>query len=386
MNIGIIGTGKLGLSFALLAEKKGVEVLGSDVNGEYVKLINNKELKSVEPNVENYLNSSSNFKMTTDNLEVIKKNNTIITFVQTPSDLDGGGYIHDYIEVIINDFTKLHDSGFNLNGKIFVIGSTTMPGYVDTVYERLSKYGMDVCYSPEFIAQGDIINGLEYSDIVLIGSSSDKASEALMKLYTKLMDIEPEFKFMSNIAAEITKISINCFLTTKISFANMIGQICTESGISDEISRVLNAIGGDSRIGNKYLKYGFGFGGPCLPRDNRALGKHMDKIGLKVNIPDEVDKFNEEHNKFLNNKFKNLNTENKPFIFKSVSYKKGIDIISESQQLKLAVSLLEDNFKVHINDNEKIINLIKGDLKNKFKDNITFSSNNKLPDGIIVNL
>jgi len=386
MNVGMIGAGKLGLSFALLAEKKGIEILGSDVSEQYVDLINNKTLKSLEPNIENYLSTSKNFRMTTDNLAVIRENDLIFTFVQTPSDGDNGGYIHDYVEKIIDDFHSLHKMGHNLNGKVFVVGCTTMPGYVDTVYKRLSKYGMDVCYNPEFIAQGDIINGLEYSDIVLIGSSSDDASDMLRNFYNTLMSIEPNFKFMSNTAAEITKISINCFLTTKISFANMMGEICVESGIGDEINKVLSAIGGDTRVGTKYLNYGFGFGGPCLPRDNRALGKHMKKIGLTINLPYEVDKFNEEHNKFLTNEFSSRNSGDDTYIFTSVSYKKGIDIIEESQQLKLAISLLNIGYNVHIDDDIRIISLIKNDLSKRYGNKVTFSTNNELPVGIIVNL
>ena len=385
MNIGVIGIGKLGLSFSLLAEKKGINVLGSDINQAYADLINDKSLKSLEPNIENYLSTSKNFMVTTDNIEVIKNNDVIFTFVQTPSDTDGG-YIHDYVEEIIDDFEVLHISGYDLTGKIFVVGSTTMPNYIDTVYERLSKYGMDVCYNPEFIAQGDIIKGLEYSDIVLIGSSSDYASNVLKEFYTKLMSIKPNFKFMSNTAAEITKISINCFLTTKISFANMMGEICIESGVGHEIEKVLSAIGEDTRIGTKYLNYGFGFGGPCLPRDNRALGKHMDKISLNINLPYEVDKFNDEHNQFLTRNLIKANTDGKQFVITSVSYKKGIDIISESQQLKLAVSLLDGGYKVHIDDDARVIRLVQEELSIKFGDKVTFSSDGILPEGIIIDL
>jgi nucleotide sugar dehydrogenase len=374
--IGIIGIGKLGLSFALLLEQSGYNVHGSDISQEYNDKINNKTLFSFEPRINELLAKSKNLTSSCDNLSVIEKSDIIFTFVQTPSNNDGG-YNHSNIEDIINDFIISNDSGVNLTDKIFVIGCTTMPNYVNTVYERLKEYGIHVCYNPEFIAQGEIIKGLELADMVLIGSSSDYATERLKTVYKDIMAIEPKFNIMSNTAAEITKISINCFLTTKISFANMIGEVCLKSNIGDETNIVLNAIGNDSRIGSKYLKFGYGFGGPCLPRDNRALGKHMENIELKINMPYEVDKFNNKHNDFLYEELIKSNLDNLPFIFDSVSYKKGIDIITESQQLKLAVKLLENGYKVVIIETKQVIALIENYL-NKFDNNVTFTTKNNV--------
>jgi nucleotide sugar dehydrogenase len=376
MKIGVIGIGKLGLCFALLLEKNGFNVLGSDINQDYIDKINNKTFTCLEPNVNELLSNSTNLIGTTDNLMLIKESDIIFTFVQTPSK-ENGEYNHLYIETIIDQFYELKNSSIDLTNKIFVIGCTTMPKYCDTVYERLDKLGIHVCYNPEFIAQGEIIKGLELADMVLIGTSSEYASDKLKNIYKSIMKIKPTFNVMSNTAAEITKISINCFLTSKISFANMIGETCLKSDIGDETNIVLNAIGNDSRIGNKYLKFGYGFGGPCLPRDNRALGKHMQNIELKINIPYEVDEFNNKHNDFLYEELIKSNLDNLPFIFDSVSYKKGIDIITESQQLKLAIKLLENGYKVVIIETKQVIALIENDL-NKFDNNVTLTTENNV--------
>jgi len=373
MEIGVIGIGKLGLSFALLLEESGFKVTGSDISQEYNDKINNKTLFSFEPEVNELLRKSKNLTSSCDNLNVISQSDIIFTFVQTPSNNDGG-YDHSNIESIIDDFILSHNNGVDLTDKIFVIGCTTMPNYVDTVYDRLKKYGIHVCYNPEFIAQGEIIKGLVFADMVLIGSSSDYATEKLKTVYKKIMLIEPTFNIMSNTAAEITKISINCFLTTKISFANMIGEICLKSNVGEEINTVLKSIGDDTRIGGKYLKFGYGFGGPCLPRDNRALGKHMDTINLNVNIPYEIDNFNNKHNDFLYEKLitDNIN-KSISYIFDSVSYKKGVDIITESQQLKLAIKLLENGRKVIIIDNQQILSMLN-EILSKFGENVLLTT------------
>jgi nucleotide sugar dehydrogenase len=385
MKIGVIGIGKLGLCFALLLEKNGFNVLGSDINQEYIDKINNKTLQSLEPSINELLNNSKNLKTTTDNLKLITESDIIFTLVQTPSKEDGE-YNHSNVETIINQFFELNKNGVDLTNKIFVVGCTTMPNYCDTVYERLNKLGVHVCYNPEFIAQGEIVKGLEMADMVLIGSSSEYASNTLKDVYKKIMKVEPTFNIMSNTAAEITKISINCFLTSKISFANMIGETCISSGIGNEINKVLTAIGDDSRIGKKYLKFGYGFGGPCLPRDNKALGRHMDKISLAVNLPYEVDNFNNNHNQFL---YEILITQNPdkniPFIFDSVSYKKGLDIITESQQLKLAETLLSNGYSVIIIDLPQVIGLIEKDFKSKYDNKVILASENNF-NGFNVNI
>jgi nucleotide sugar dehydrogenase len=377
MKIGVIGIGKLGICFSLLLEKNGFEVIGSDSNTEYTDKIISKKISTSEPSLKSLIDEYKNLSITNDNLELIKKSDVIFTFVQTPS-LPDGSYDHSNIEDILFQFNSLYNQGVDLFNKIFVIGCTTMPNYVNSVEDRLKKYGMHVCYNPEFIAQGEIIKGLEFADMVLIGSSSEYASKKLVEIYKKIMRIEPTFNIMSNSAAEITKISINCFLTTKISFANMIGEISNKSGVGNETDVILKAIGDDSRIGNKYLKFGYGFGGPCLPRDNRALGKHMEKIQLKINLPYEVDNFNNYHTDFLyENLIDQSSDKNIPFIFDSVSYKKGVDIITESQQLKLAIKLLENGYKVIIIDNEQILAMIKDGLR-KFNDNVILTTENNI--------
>lgn len=370
MKIGVIGIGKLGLSFSLLAENKGFEVIGSDFNQSYIDSLNNRTYKTDEPLIEEYLEVSRKIQFTTHNSEIIRNTDLIFTFVATPS-LPDGDYDHTFVDMVVNDFIDLSHQ-IDLSNKTFVIGCTVNPGYTDTVQEKLNQYGIKVFYNPEFIRQGNIIEDLMNCDFILLGNRPTDDTSDIKEVYRKFTK-DVVFKEMTPTAAEITKIGINCYLTTKISFANMIGQICHNTGIKNEISTVLDTIGSDSRVGNKFLKFGYGFGGPCLPRDNRALGKHADKIGLNFNIPNVIDEFNNNHLKFLVNKVITENpNKNFPLIFDSITYKKGINITTDSQQLLLLYSLLDEGYTCFIYETDLVRNSLEKELVSKYGNKVRF--------------
>ena len=147
----------------------------------------------------------------------------------------------------------------NLEGKKFIVGCTTNPGFVDQVDKKLEGRGISVFYSPEFVAQGTIIRDMKNADMILCGGRDEEGFELIKSIYLSFMDSEVNFYPMSNTAAEITKIGINCFLTYKISYANMMGQILYNSGCGDEIKNILSSIGADSRIGSKIFELRFRF-------------------------------------------------------------------------------------------------------------------------------
>lgn len=370
MKIGVIGAGRLGICFALLMEKNGYDVVVSDIRKDYVESLNNKSIKTNEPEVEKYLANAVNFKATTFNNDVIDECDIIYTLVATPS-LPDGSYDINAIWNVIEDI-KSHG---NVEGKSFVVGCTTNPGDCDKFQKALNDFGVDVYYNPEFIAQGSIIKDLKNADMVLIGGNG-KHLDDIKTIYQKIQVTEPIIKCMSTTAAEITKIAINCYLTTKISFANMVGQVLTSSGHEEEILNVLSAIGSDTRIGNKYFNYGFGFGGPCLPRDNRSFGSYMHKLGMQNNLGKIIDYFNAEHLDYLFNYFKQSNEDSLPFYFNHVSYKKGTDMIVESQRLALCKRLLDAGYKVYISDEQAVINSIYDEFTNKYN-NVNFVLSDK---------
>tara|TARA_R100000988_G_scaffold56838_1_gene28396 strand:- start:120 stop:1253 length:1134 start_codon:yes stop_codon:yes gene_type:complete len=351
MKIGLIGAGRLGICLALLMAEAGYEVLASDVREDYVHSLRNKAIRTTEPAVQELLERSHNIDFTTSNERVIKECEIIFTLVATPS-LEDGSYDVSAVDDVVSDIQKY---GWNnmgsLVGKSLVVGCTTNPGDCDVFQDKLSEVGMDVYYNPEFIAQGSIVCDLRFADMVLVGGEGHHRSE-LERIYEGIQNgyRSPTVHFMSAKAAELTKIAVNCFLTTKISYANMIGQVLSLSGMSDEIDTVLDAIGSDARIGKKYLGFGFGFGGPCFPRDNRAFAAYAQQIGVEHNIGTTTDNFNDAHTEFLKNYVIKNNPKKLPYCFKYLTYKRGIDIITESRPYDLAKILLDEGYSVYCID------------------------------------
>jgi nucleotide sugar dehydrogenase len=385
MKIGIIGAGRLGLTFALLCEKNGYDVIVSDVREDYVFNLNQKICITNEPLIQSMLLDSKNFSATTNNLDVIREADMIFTFVATPSTLDGN-YDTTKVFEVVSDFYTANTLEIPLYSKKLIIGCTTNPGDTSQVQQRLNMFNIQVAYNPEFIAQGEIVKGLEQSDIVLIGTDYQELSNELVQIYNKIQTTPVNAYVMSPKAAELTKIGINCFLTTKISYANMMGDIMVKSGLENEIDLVLAAVGGDTRVGKKYMKYGFGFGGPCLPRDNRALGHYAKNIGMELNLPLTVDNFNKEHAKFLKEHYIQKNPDRTvPFVMNYITYKRGTDILEESQQFQLCVDLLTEGYTVNVIEIDEIAKKLN-DLSESYNHRLKFFKPGTNPSGYKINL
>ena len=383
MKIGVIGAGRLGICFALLCERAGYDVLVSDIREDYVNDLNSKKISTNEPEVEDLLRISKNFRATTNNKEVIEECDLIYTLVATPS-LEDGSYDVSAVWDVVEDLKDVTKK------KYFVVGCTTNPGDCDAFQKYLPR-NVHVMYNPEFIAQGSIISDLKQADMVLLGvdpTLEDHVVKDIKTLYQKIQTTRAIVSVMSPKSAEITKIAVNCFLTTKISYANMLGDVLHKSGCGDETTAVLRAIGTDSRIGGKYLNYGLGYGGPCLPRDNRAFAHFAQKVGLEYNLGYVTDGFNNEHAQTVADYWEEMNKDRKPFYFEYISYKKGTDIITESQQYRLCLDLLDRGFKVYIQNDRRVSSQVSEYLDEKYGDQVRFVDNkfNITEDIFIVNL
>jgi len=220
MKIGVIGAGRLGICFALLCEQAGYDVLVSDVREDYVKNLRNKFISTNEPEVSKLLSTSPRLSATNSNSKVIRDCDIIYTLVATPSKRDGS-YDVSAVWDVVQDIKKVK----KVEGKAFVVGCTTNPGDCEQFQNELDKCGVDVFYNPEFIAQGTIINDLRTADMVLIGGKRNDTYDQLCEIYNRIQETPPKISIMSTTAAELVKLAVNCFLTTKISYANMVGQV-----------------------------------------------------------------------------------------------------------------------------------------------------------------
>lgn len=357
-NVSVIGIGRLGLCFSLTLEKAGYNIVGVDLNENYVNQINDKTLKSDEQGVEEHLLHSQNFRATTSLKEAIDHSDILYVVVATPS-LKNGKYDHSQVDSVVDSIISYGPQ----KNKHFVICCTTMPKYSDTVADRLNGCGYTVSYNPEFIAQGTVLRDQAYPDMVLIGEGSKEAGDIIEDMYIKMTSSTPKIHRMSRTEAEITKIGLNCFLTTKISYANMIGDIVIRSGGNPDA--VLSAVGDDTRIGNKYLRYGYGYGGPCFPRDNRALAIYADDLGVDALISKASDKSNDKHLNYQLDFYEKTNSKDEQVLFDSVTYKPESTMIVESQQLAFAIGLAKRGFNVIIKERQVVIDQVKekyGDL------------------------
>ena len=347
--VSVIGIGKLGLCFALNLEKVGYRVNAYDVNTNYLDKLRDKTFNSDEYGVNELLKHSETLYLHNDLKEVLC-NDLIFVVVQTPS-LGDGKYDHTQIEQLKEN---LQSYGKQKRTKHLVINCTTFPGYCDDLQKDLEEYNYTVSYNPEFIAQGTIISDQVNADMVLIGEANEEVGDMIQEVYDDHCASNPRICRMSRLSSEITKLSLNCFLTTKISFANMIGDISNKVG--GETDKILKAIGSDSRIGNKYLGWGYGYGGPCFPRDNRALNVFAVENNIDAKISRATDEMNDIHLQYQFEDFvRNNQDKSKPIIFDSVTYKPQSTILEESQQLKFALLLQKEGYNVIVNERESVI-------------------------------
>lgn len=349
-HIGVIGIGKLGLCFALNLDAVGFRVTGLDTNSEYVQLLKEKRLKSPEPYLVPLLKNAERFSVTTNWDDLLESDiRLFFIVVATPSLIDGG-YDHSQVDAVLEKFLESAPKPFRRH---LVVMCTTMPGYCDEAAKRFEGLNFSLNYNPEFIAQGSIVHNQRYPDQVLIGEADVEAGNVIENVYKKLVLNQPTYCRMSRLSAEITKLATNCFLTTKISFANSIGDLATQVGAEPE--KILAAIGSDQRIGKKYLSYGFGYGGPCFPRDNRALGKFGKDVGMEILLSAATDEVNRRHLDFQFAQYLERYAEDETIVFQTVTYKPGTVILEESQQLALALKLTHAGRKVMVVDLPEVI-------------------------------
>lgn len=296
-NVSVIGLGKLGASMAGAFASRGFNVVGVDVNQRSIDLVNEGHAPVQETDLEEYISQNKErIRATLSHEDAVLNSDISFVIVPTPSD-EKGSFSLQYAEWAFKEIGKALAKKSTYHN--VVLTSTVLPGATRQglipILERESgkKAGVDfgVCYSPEFIALGSIIRDFLNPDFTLIGEFDERSGAMLEDIYSRAMVNHQKSARMSLENAELTKISVNTFVTTKITFANMLAEIC-EKLPGGDVDVVSNALGLDARIGRKYLTGAIGYGGPCFPRDNVALTYIAKQLGVEAKIASTTDGMN----------------------------------------------------------------------------------------------
>lgn len=355
MNVTVIGLGKLGSPMAACYAAKGHNVIGVDVSTAFVDKINQLEPPVFEPGLADMLRKTDGrLRATTDLEDAVAKTDITFVIVPTPSDSTGGFSLKFALAACRSIGKALKNKpGYHL----VVMTSTVMPGATGGELKRCLESasgktcGQDfgLCYSPEFISLGSVIRDLLNPDFLLIGESDPRAGDLLVAFYQGVYENCPKIARMGMANAEVTKLAVNTFVTTKISYANMLAEICErlDGGNVDEVT---TALGMDTRIGPKYLKGSLGYGGPCFPRDNVALTTLCQQLGVTAPLPRATDRINQHQVPRLCQMIKAALPADGRVGIVGLSYKPATNVIERAQGVEIAQALLEENIAVTVHD------------------------------------
>jgi UDPglucose 6-dehydrogenase len=351
VRISVIGLGKLGSPMAACFAAKGFTTVGVDLNEAYVEAINEGRAPVYEPQLTEMLaEGRSCLTATTSTAEAVAQTDATFVIVPTPSE-DHGGFSLCFVLAVMEEIGEAlcEKDGYHL----VVLTSTVMPGSTGgPVREALEaasgrRAGVDfgLCYSPEFIALGSVIRDFLHPDFLLIGESDERAGALLADLYRRVVDNDPKVARLNFVNAELAKISVNTFVTTKIAFANMLARICERLPEAD-VDEVTSALGLDSRIGAKYLRGAISYGGPCFPRDNLALASLARSLDAPAFVAEATDIANRDGTERLAQMVVDRLPAGGTAAVLGLSYKPNTDVVEESPGLHLVRALADRGIDV----------------------------------------
>ena len=359
MHISVVGLGKLGAPLAAVLASKGFDVVGVDLAQSSVDAINAGRAPVDEPGLQDLITAShQRLRATTDIAEAVAASDITFVIVPTPSDASGRFSNASVLSAMKSIGQVLRSkAGYHL----VVITSTVMPGSTGSeIRQTLEQHSgrqvgpqLGLCYNPEFIALGTVVRDMLRPDMILIGESDAKAGDMLASVYATSCDNTPAVRRMNFVNAELTKISVNTFVTTKISYANMLADLCDRLPGAD-VDVVTQAVGTDSRIGTKYLKGATGYGGPCFPRDNVAFSALARSLGARSELAEATDSLNRYQVERVLGAIDARLADTGPIGVLGLSYKPDTAVVEESQGLALVERLMDRGRRVIVYDPQAI--------------------------------
>jgi UDPglucose 6-dehydrogenase len=341
MKIGVVGTGYVGLVTGTCFAETGNQVICVDINEEKVNSMRNGQIPIYEPGLEAlFLRNikEGRLSFTTSLKEALDHAEIIFLALPTPPMEDGSADLSyilgvaDHIGQLISDY------------KVIIDKSTVPVGTADKVHAAISKHAkvaFDVVSNPEFLREGVAVEDFMKPDRVVIGVSGERAQKLMEQLYAPFVRQGNPLIFMDERSAEMTKYAANAFLATKITFMNEVANLCEKVGA--DVDKVRIGIGTDTRIGNRFLFPGVGYGGSCFPKDVQALAKTAMENDYSFQVLHSVMEVNERQKTILVDKIIGKYGEDlrgKHFAMWGLAFKPNTDDIREAPALYIIEKLL----------------------------------------------
>ncbi len=346
MRISIVGSGYVGLVSGTCFAETGITVTCVDVDENKINNLNKGIIPIYEPGLETMIERNvekGRLFFTTSLKDSLDKSDAVFIAVGTPPDEDGSADLKYVLAVAA-------EVGRHLDHYMVVVTKSTVPigtakKVKAAVQAELDKRGVDIEFdvasNPEFLKEGDAIDDFLKPDRIVIGIESERAEKTMRRLYKPFTLNNHPILFMDVPSAELTKYAANSMLATKISYMNDIANLCEKVGA--DINNVRIGIGSDSRIGNKFLYAGVGYGGSCFPKDVKALIKTSDENGHSLEILKAVEDVNERQKSFMYSKihsYFNGDLKGKKLAMWGLSFKPNTDDMREAPSLVMIEKLL----------------------------------------------
>lgn len=356
MNIVIVGTGYVGLVSGTCFAEMGINVICVDVNTQKIENLQKGIIPIYEPGLEELVNKNveaGRLKFSTDLSKCLDDAEVVFSAVGTPPDEDGSADLNYVLEVA-------RTIGKHMKKYVLVVTKSTVPvgtakKVKTTIQDELNKRGLsiefDVASNPEFLKEGTAIADCMSPDRVVVGVESEKAKKVMETLYRPFLIRNFRVIFMDIPSAEMTKYAANSMLATRISFMNDIANLCEIMGA--DVDMVRKGIGSDTRIGNKFLYPGCGYGGSCFPKDVKALIKTAEQNHYEMKVLKSVEAVNDQQKEIL---YQKLNTyykddlKGKTIALWGLAFKPETDDMREAPSLVVIDLLLKAGCKVKAYD------------------------------------
>ncbi|HUQ65630.1 MAG TPA: UDP-glucose/GDP-mannose dehydrogenase family protein [Flavitalea sp.] len=371
MKIAVVGTGYVGLVTGTCFAETGNDVVCVDIDKSKIDKLTNGQITIYEPGLEKLFlrnQREERLNFTTSLEDGIRDASIIFLALPTPQGEDGSADLK-YVLSVAEHLGKI------MTGYKIIIDKSTVPvGTAEKVHKAIAdnyKGEFDVVSNPEFLREGVAVDDFMKPDRVVIGTNSERARKSLNDLYSPFVRQGNPIIFMDERSAELTKYAANSFLATKISFMNEIAQLCERMGA--DVDMVRRGIGGDERIGRRFLFPGIGYGGSCFPKDVKALARSSKEIGYEFRILDAVMKVNDVQKMHLLPKIKKYfksDLKGKKFALWGLAFKPNTDDIREAPAFYMIDALLAEGAELSAFDPEAMNN-----AKQQLGDKISFAEN-----------